>query len=88
MALGPPLMPFFNQVVGLPAPWVGAAIMISLMLDALCDPLIGQWSDHLESRRGRRHPFLYASAVPVALAFYLLWNPPRVGSTGSFLLTC
>jgi GPH family glycoside/pentoside/hexuronide:cation symporter len=80
MALGPPLMLFFNQVVGLPAPWVGAAIMISLMLDALCDPFIGQWSDHLESRWGRRHPFMYVSAVPVALAFYLLWNPPRAGS--------
>ncbi len=70
------LMLFFNQVVGLPAPWVGAAIMIALIFDGIFDPLIGQWSDHLNSRWGRRHPFMYASALPLAISFYCLWNPP------------
>ena len=58
------LMLYYNQVVGLPAAWVGAAIMITLIFDAICDPLIGEWSDHTRSRWGRRHPFMYASAVP------------------------
>ena len=76
LALGSPLLLFFNQVIGLPAPWVGAAIMIALIFDAVFDPLVGQWSDHVRSRWGRRHPFMYASAVPLAIAFYYLWNPP------------
>src|SRR5260370_25721081 len=76
VALGSLLMLFFNQVVGLPAPWVGAAIMIALICDGIFDPLIGQWSDHLNSRWGRRHPFMYASALPLAISFYCLWNPP------------
>src|SRR5262245_14190324 len=67
---------FFNQVMGLPATWVAVAMMITLIIDALCDPLIGEWSDHTRSRWGRRHPFMYASAVPAAVAFYLLFNPP------------
>jgi GPH family glycoside/pentoside/hexuronide:cation symporter len=71
-----PLMLFFNQVVGLPAAWVGAAMMMTLIFDAIVDPLIGEWSDHTRSRWGRRHPFMYASAVPAAVAFYLLFNPP------------
>ncbi len=75
VALGTLLMLFFNQVVGRPAPWVGAAIMIALIFDGIFDPLIGQWSDRLNSRWGRRHPFMYASALPLAVAFYCLFNP-------------
>ena len=71
-----PLLLFFNQVVGLPAAWVGAAMMVTLIFDAICDPLIGEWSDHTRSRWGRRHLFMYASAVPAAVAFYFLFDPP------------
>jgi GPH family glycoside/pentoside/hexuronide:cation symporter len=70
------LMLFFNQVVGLPAQWVGAAMMVTLIFDAICDPLIGEWSDHTRSQWGRRHPFMYASAIPAAVAFYFLFDPP------------
>src|SRR5215813_11620501 len=70
------LLLYLNQVVGLPAAWVGAAMMVTLIIDAICDPLIGEWSDHTRSRWGRRHPFMYGSAVPAAVAFYLLFNPP------------
>jgi GPH family glycoside/pentoside/hexuronide:cation symporter len=70
------LLLFFNQVVGLPAAWVGAAMMVTLIFDAICDPLIGEWSDHTRSRWGRRHPFMYAAAVPAAIAFYFLFDPP------------
>ncbi|HEY9237182.1 MAG TPA: MFS transporter [Phenylobacterium sp.] len=70
------MMLFYNQVVGLPAAWVGAAIMIALVFDAIVDPLVGQVSDHLRTPWGRRHPFMYASALPLALALFLLWAPP------------
>ncbi len=71
------LLPFYNQVVGLSAPLVGFAILIAMMFDALVDPIIGQVSDNWRSRWGRRHPFMYAAAVPVAVSFLLLWNPPK-----------
>ncbi len=80
-----PLLLFYNQVVGLPATWVGAAMMVTLIFDAICDPLIGEWSDHTRSRWGRRHPFMYASAVPAAVAFYFLFVPP-LGWSQSHLL--
>jgi glycoside/pentoside/hexuronide:cation symporter, GPH family len=63
-------------VLGLPEWWVGLAILIALVVDALSDPVVGHLSDHWHSRFGRRHPFMYASAVPVGISFYLLWNPP------------
>jgi len=70
------LLIFYNQVVGLPAATVGTAIMIALMVDSVLDPIMGQVSDNWRSRWGRRHPFMYAAAVPVALSYILLWNPP------------
>jgi len=76
------LLLFYNQVLGLPARLVGLAIMIALVVDGFVDPLIGHLSDHLHSRLGRRHPFMYASALPVALVYYLLWNPPATPDHG------
>ena len=70
------LLIFYNQLLGLPAQLVGFAIMIALIIDGFLDPLIGHVSDRFHSRLGRRHPFMYASALPCALVYYLLWNPP------------
>ncbi|WP_439813687.1 MFS transporter [Zavarzinia sp. CC-PAN008] len=70
------LMIFYNQVVGLPANQVGFAIMIAMIVDAVSDPFIGSFSDRLRTRWGRRHPLMYLSAVPVAILFWMLWNPP------------
>src|SRR3569623_1540641 len=33
-------------------------------------------SDRTRSRCGRRHPWMYASALPIASGWLLLWNPP------------
>ena len=79
------LLFFYNQVVGLSPLMSGAAIGVALFADAFIDPFIGQWSDNLRSRWGRRHPLMYASALPVAVSYLLLWSPPHVGQTGLFL---
>ena len=70
------LLLFYSQILGLPGLWVAAAIWIALIVDAVSDPIVGYWSDNLRSRMGRRHPFLYAAAIPAALAYFFVWNPP------------
>ncbi len=67
---------YLNQVIGIPATWASTAILVSLVLDAIIDPIIGRWSDNTRSPWGRRHPFMYAAALPCALAFYALWHAP------------
>lgn len=71
------LLLFYSQVIGLDARLVGLAITLCLIFDALSDPVVGYWSDTLQSRWGRRHPFMYASALPVAASYFLLWTPPQ-----------
>jgi glycoside/pentoside/hexuronide:cation symporter, GPH family len=71
------LLLFYNQVIGLPGQLVGGAILIALVFDAFLDPIVGEISDNVRSRWGRRHPFMYASALPVAVSYLLLWNPPH-----------
>jgi GPH family glycoside/pentoside/hexuronide:cation symporter len=80
------LLLFYNQLVGLPAASVGFVLAASAVLDALWDPLIGQISDNTRSRWGRRHPYLYGVAVPLALAFALLWRPPAGWSQTALLI--
>jgi Na+/melibiose symporter-like transporter len=72
------LLLFYNQVMGLPAAVVGFALMIALVFDAIIDPMIGQFSDNLRTPWGRRHPLMYAAALPMALCYAALWNPPHL----------
>jgi Na+/melibiose symporter-like transporter len=70
------LLLYYNQVLGLPERWVGLGIMVALVLDTVIDPIVGHLSDNLHSPWGRRHPFMYAAAVPAGLAYVALWHPP------------
>jgi len=79
------LLLYYNQVRGLPAASVGLAIAAGLAVNAIADPIVGSWSDRTRSRYGRRHPFMYAAILPVALAFYALFNPPASLSDGAAL---
>ena len=79
------LLFFYNQVVGLGPVLSGLAIGIALFVDAFIDPIIGEWSDNLRTKWGRRHPLMYASAIPVAISYLLLWSPPHLGQTGLFI---
>jgi GPH family glycoside/pentoside/hexuronide:cation symporter len=78
------LLLFYSQVMGVDAPLVGLALLIALLFDAFSDPVVGYLSDNTHSRWGRRHPWMYASAIPVAICYYLLWVPPA-GLTGNEL---
>lgn len=66
----------YVQVFGLAPNLAGLAILVMLVFDAISDPLIGYLSDNTHSRWGRRHPYIYGSVLPVALTFFLIWDPP------------
>lgn len=78
------LLIFYNQAVGLPAAAVATALLVATIFDTVTDPIVGWYSDRLRSRLGRRHPLMYGSAIPLAVAFFLLWNPPRSLGNGVY----
>ena len=78
------LLLYYSQVLGLDAALAGLAMMLSLMVDAVSDPLVGRWSDRLRHRLGRRHPFLYVSIIPISLSYYFIWAPPELSQIGLF----
>ena len=78
-AFGTFLLIYYNQVLGLNSFKVGLVIMCALVFDAFIDPMVGILSDRTRSRWGRRHPWLYASALPIAIGWLLMWNPPAGG---------
>ncbi|WP_198040398.1 MFS transporter [Sphingopyxis sp. QXT-31] len=77
------LLLFYNQVIGLDAGVVGAAIMVALFADALVDPIIGELTDRTRSRWGRRLPWLYGAPIPLAIMWMLLWSPPEMSDAAT-----
>ncbi len=80
------LLFYYTQVLGLSGTMTGMALFLAMCADAITDPLIGSLSDNFKSKWGRRHPFMYAAALPFALTFYFVFAPPGdLTQTGLFL---
>jgi len=80
------LLLFYNQVVGLPSATVGLVVMLALLIDAFVDPAVGFFSDRTRTSWGRRHPWMYGSALPIMIGWIALWNPPHGAAEGTILL--
>ena len=78
---------YFSQVLGLDPELAGLSSLIALVFDAISDPLVGLVSDKWQSKKwGRRHPFMFASALPLGFFTWLLFAPPEgLDQTGLFL---
>jgi GPH family glycoside/pentoside/hexuronide:cation symporter len=75
-AFGTFLFFYLTAVCGLSGTQAGVALALALAIDAVADPLIGSLSDNSGSRLGRRHPFMIAGALPIAIMFGLLFSIP------------
>jgi Na+/melibiose symporter-like transporter len=70
------LLFYYQQILGLDSALCGLALFIALCVDGIVDPAIGVLSDGLRSRLGRRHPFMYASSLPLAVCYFAVFMPP------------
>lgn len=66
-------MNIFTVGYGMQASVVGLAMMLPRVFDALIDPVMGHFSDNLNTRWGRRKPFLVGGSVLAGLFVVLLW---------------
>lgn len=73
-------MIYYNQVLGFDPRVVSWVLVGAMIVDALVDPLIGRLSDATQTRLGRRLPWLYGAALPMAIAWALLWMSPDIAA--------
>ena len=73
-------MIYYNQVLGFDPRIVSLILIGAMLVDAMVDPLIGRLSDATRTRIGRRLPWLYGAAVPMAIAWALLWMSPDIAA--------
>ncbi len=67
---------FLTDVVGIDPRLASFAALISVIWDAVNDPIVGNMSDNVRTRWGRRRPFMLIFALPFAGAFLMLWWAP------------
>src|SRR6185437_1464463 len=76
LAVGQLLLFYLTIICGLSGSLAGAVLGLTLVVDAMIDPVVGSISDNSRSRHGRRHPFMLAAIVPIVLAFGFLFSVP------------
>ncbi len=68
------LLFFLTTVVGIKPGIAGTILAIGCVWEAFCGPVSGYLSDHIETRYGKRKPFLLIAAVPAAVVTALLFT--------------
>jgi len=72
------LLEHFTQVLGLNSSLAGIALAISVIWDAVSDPLMGLISDRTRSRWGSRRPYIFAGSIFLGLSIGFLFTAPNI----------
>ncbi|MEM8494057.1 MAG: MFS transporter [Planctomycetota bacterium] len=76
-------MIIYVTAFNMPAGLAGLALSIPRFVDAITDPLIGNFSDNLRTRFGRRRPMMAIGALGSAVLLPLMWYPPMLETVGN-----
>jgi GPH family glycoside/pentoside/hexuronide:cation symporter len=76
------LLIFYTDTMGLPAAAVGTMILLTKVVDAVTDPLMGAIADRTRSRWGKFRPYLLFAALPMAASGVLAYTTPDLGQGG------
>lgn len=79
------LLFFYTDILGISAQAAGTILLVSRLVDALNDPIMGALADRTNTRWGRYRPWLLLTAVPLAVALVLSFTAPDFGSTGKIV---
>ena len=82
------LLYFYTEATDLLSPFaVGAILTVARLVETVDDGLVGYWSDRVDSRLGRRLPFVLVATPFWALFSVLLFTPPEssAAAAGAYL---
>ena len=73
--IGTYLVFYCTAILNIPGSLVGLAVSLSIIWDAITDPLMGYFSDMTKSKLfGRRHQYILIGGIGLGISNYLLWN--------------
>lgn len=76
---------FYTDVFGLSAAAVGTMMLVTRLVDAFSDPIMGAIADRTTSKYGRFRPYLLWGIIPMAAAGVLTFTVPTLGDDGKLI---
>ena len=70
-------MLFYTNALGLNPGLAGLAMSLSVLWEAISEPLMGHISDNTRSRWGRRHQYMLPGGLLMAACSFLIWDVPQ-----------
>jgi glycoside/pentoside/hexuronide:cation symporter, GPH family len=74
------LLYYLTDTIMLPALLAAIILLSPKILGIVIDPIVGQVSDRMQTRFGRRMPFLLGGTIGMAISFLALFHMPDTGS--------
>lgn len=79
------LLYYYTDVFGISPASAATMLLLTKVIDAISDPVMGLLADRTQSRWGKYRPYLLWAAVPYAILGYLLFLGPDLSDTGKLL---
>ncbi|PTY08040.1 MFS transporter [Opitutaceae bacterium EW11] len=79
------LLYYYTDIVGLPAAAVGSMFLLTRIVDAVKNPVMGVIADRTRSRWGKFRPYLLYGALPYGICGYLMFLNPAFGPSGKLI---
>ncbi len=79
------LLYYYTDVFGLAPAAVGTMFLVTKIVDAISDPIMGLVADRTDSRWGKFRPYLLWAAIPYGLCGYAMFFSPDLSATGKLV---
>lgn len=79
------LLMFYTDYIGVSAAAAGMVILVSKVLDGISDLIIGAILDRTHTKNGSVRPWVFRMAIPMLLAWIMLFAVPPVGDIGKIV---
>jgi GPH family glycoside/pentoside/hexuronide:cation symporter len=76
---------FYTDVFGISAAAVGTMMLVTRVVDAVADPIMGTIADRTRTRWGHFRPYLLWFALPLAAAGVITFTTPNFGPSGKLV---
>jgi GPH family glycoside/pentoside/hexuronide:cation symporter len=79
------LLYYYTDIFGLSAAAVGTMFLVTKIVDAASDPIMGLIADRTNSRWGKFRPYLLFAAIPYGLCGYAMFANPDLSASGKLI---